>query len=164
MAFTNTAPADGLDCPNINDAIRDNFVAIQKGEHFTAASEPSYKQEGTPWYDSANNLMKFYNGTDWDSYQLSSLFDYGSSASAYTVKTQNNLKICFGTITMAGDASATISNLPFSSAASYKAVACPINDNGNDEVMRVHSQAASSFQIRNSGGGASGANWIAIGT
>ena len=65
MAFTNTAPADGLDAAGVDDAIRANFVAIQKGEHHTSATEPAYKQEGTLWYDSTNNLLKAYDGANW---------------------------------------------------------------------------------------------------
>ena len=65
MTFYNTRPADGRDCADVDNDIRGNFVAIQKGEHFTAASEPSYKQQGTPWYDSGNDVVKFYTGSAW---------------------------------------------------------------------------------------------------
>lgn len=77
MAFDATQPAAGTFCQSINGLLRDNFAGIQKGDHFTAATEPSYKEEGCPWYDTANNLFKLYNGTSWDTVMFKTVYDSG---------------------------------------------------------------------------------------
>ena len=64
-AFDATKPADGTDCADVDNEIRANFAGIQKGDHWTAAAEVAYKEQGCPWYDSANDVFKVYTGSEW---------------------------------------------------------------------------------------------------
>ncbi len=71
-AFDITKPADGADAATVDNEIRDNFEGIQKGDHWTAGSEPAYKEQGCAWYDSTDDIFKVYDGTIWQTWRLGS--------------------------------------------------------------------------------------------
>ena len=91
---------------------------------------------------------------------ISSIYDYGTLASAYTSRTLGDLKICYGSLSVT--TSQAITNLPFTSSTSYT-VTVVYNYAGET--------SAAAAAIMNSGaqftiyaGGTMTVNWIAIGT
>ena len=58
--------------------------------------------------------------------------DFGSSASSYTAKTGADLKVVFGAITVAGDTTTSLSNLPFTSSSTW-VITCSIK--GTDVTL-----------------------------
>lgn len=95
---------------------------------------------------------------------LSSIKDYGTSASSGTSKDQKDLKVCFGSISISGSGSQAITNLPFSSTSSYKLVACFSSHQSAAESVEVVQNSASQATIYNNDNLTQTINWIATGT
>lgn len=168
MTFDATKPTISTDLNQSNIDLLANLVALQKGEHFTSASEPSYKQEGTPWWDSANDLFKIYDGSNWQTIaaKISSILDYGSSASASTARTQNNLKIAYGYVTVNQSSSQAITNLPFTSSTSYIVIVTGNTTSTDfDTGPGVVRNSGAQFTLYNTDGNAGNIvlSWFAIG-
>lgn len=167
MSFDATTPADARAAYLVDDDIRANFAGIQKGDHWTTGTEPAYKEEGCPWYDSTNDVFKVYNGTSWDSLledNSTSYYDYGTSGTAGTAKAKSALKVCYGTRTVSGSSTATVAGLPFTSATSYIVVltfGSATSQDGNASYAR---NSASQFTITNDVTISKEIGWIAIGT
>jgi hypothetical protein len=100
---------------------------------------------------------------------LSSIYDYGTSASSYTSRAENTIKVCYGQVGVAQSGNQAITNLPFSSATSY-AVAISETEvtpsTSLDVNIQVQHNSASQFTIYNFDGdsGTITVKWIAIGT
>lgn len=99
---------------------------------------------------------------------LSSILDYGTSASSSTAKTAPNLKIAYGEIaTVTGGSSTSITNLPFSSTASYVIIVCETAGSGSDESrgsVGVTKSSASAASVYNTDNADHGVYWFAVGT
>ena len=165
MTFDATKPADAQDAYQVDDDIRDNFAGIQKGDHWTTGTEPTYKEEGCPWYDSTNDVFKIYNGTTWDSLiedDSTSFYDYGSSASASTAKARSAIKICYGYVTVTGNQQ--ISGLPFTSSTSYVVTATFVSTAGKATTPVITINAKDKFTIYEGVTGNPVIHWQAIGT
>lgn len=92
--------------------------------------------------------------------------DFGTSDSSYTAKTGADLKVAFGTITVAGSSSQAITNLPFTSASTYSVVISK-TANSAAEPPAAKKSSGSSFTAYNNHSDSSGDNgtfgWIATG-
>jgi len=151
-------------------------VADASGTTFTVkistnATTPTgctfYKKIGSFYNDGSSNIDKtsFFNlniPIPWNTL----IYDYGTSASAYTQRELGNLKICFGTISVNAESSQAITNLPFSSASSYVVVfAFEESGGGNSNSFEFKRNSGSQFTIDCSDYGANGVYmWVAIGT
>ena len=95
---------------------------------------------------------------------LDGISDYDTSGTTGTAKTQNALEIVYGTRSIGGSSSATITNLPFASATSYVVVlGQSFTPASADETSYVRN-SGSQITIYNASGGAKNIGWIAIGT
>ena len=92
--------------------------------------------------------------------------DYGTSLSAPTAKTLENVKIQYGIApAIANGGTAVITGLPFTSATSYTVFLGRMNvDTSNRDVGSYLRDSASQFTITNSSGETSDLSWLAIGT
>ena len=102
----------------------------------------------------------------WVTKGIASIYDYGTSTSSYTSKEETDLKICYGQATVAGGnpTTQTITNLPFTSYSSYKAV-CSGGD-GTDNYERgkqLVQNSGSQLTLYNYDGSTNVIKWIAIG-
>lgn len=94
----------------------------------------------------------------------SQVFDYGTSNSVSAAVT--SLKMAFGSLSITGNASVTITGLPFASAAAYKVVvsradaAVPGDDYGEPNALRTNGTTA---VIYNTSSSTLVLNWFAIG-
>jgi hypothetical protein len=61
---------------------------------------------------------------------IPSILDYGTSASASTAKTIATLLVAYGRITISGSSSQAITNLPFTSSATYQGSVTPYDASG----------------------------------
>lgn len=96
---------------------------------------------------------------------ISSITDYGTSGSTGTSKLQNFIIIAYGTLAVNGSSSATVTNLTFSSAATYTFIVTSDSDPQNGYFTP--------FAVRNSGSQVTvyandshniNVSWFAIGT
>lgn len=104
---------------------------------------------------------------------LSSVLDYGTSASSSTSRQATTLKVAYGTgIAVAGGNSANITNLTFSSSSSY-AVTCtasasfgtpPAGTDQNSGNLVCVPGSGTSFTIYNTDDQSKTVQWIAVGT
>lgn len=94
---------------------------------------------------------------------LSSIKDYGTSASASTAKTQANLKIAYGSITVSGSSSQAITNLSFTNSTSYVVQVTGTTGNFN-ENFSVANDSGFQTTISNNHNDSRTAYWLAIGT
>lgn len=90
--------------------------------------------------------------------------DYGISASVSTAKTLENVKICYGTITINSSTSQAITNLPFTDATSYVVTVSPQENGGANFQYETVRNSGAQFTITNAAGVQVILNWIAIGT
>lgn len=138
----------------------------------TPTGVTSYRLVGSFYNDASNNITPgsiattAYAPVPSDSNglpRISSVYDFGSSSSSYTIK-DGGMKIAFGQISVGSQSSATISNLPFTSAASY-VVFCQNNqsfDAGSYGSV-VTNSSGSSAVVGNSVAATRTINWFAIG-
>jgi hypothetical protein len=93
------------------------------------------------------------------------IYDYGTSASASTAKHQKNLKIAYGTLTIAATTESTISNLPFTSATSYILTASTSEDTNDDRwPPKVTQTNGTTASLWNTNAAQYAHTWIAVGT
>ena len=90
--------------------------------------------------------------------------DYGTSASSSTTKNTPDLKIAYGTISVAGSSSQAITNLNFTATGSYAVTAAFGSAQSATEAVEVVKGSASSFTIYNRDNLTQNINWIAVGT
>jgi hypothetical protein len=100
-----------------------------------------------------------------DAATISSILDYGTSASSSTAKNISDLHICYGSVNVGGNSTQAITNLPFTSATSYTVTVCYNSSTSFDDgyagaVMDSGSQCT----ITNEQASARDINWFAIGT
>lgn len=94
---------------------------------------------------------------------IEAIYNYGTSNSSYTFKT-GNLKIAYGTRTVAAVSNSTISNLPYTSTSTY-ACTCA----GDEDGLTVETNygcektAASTISISNQWADSRDINWICVG-
>ena len=79
------------------NTVADNITAVSRyaNEYKIASSAPSSPSEGHLWYDSANNVIKFYNGSAWvQAFSSSDILDEDNMASdsATKVPSQQSVK------------------------------------------------------------------------
>jgi hypothetical protein len=103
-----------------------------------------------------------------DTFGLSDIEDYGTSASSSTSRAQNILKICYGQlVAVAGSSSQAVTNLPFTSSSSYQ-VTISKTANSAAAVPSAFQDSGAQFTAYNNHSDAVGRNgtfnWIAIGT
>ncbi len=133
-----------------------------------------YKRVGGFYNNSSSNIDKTkiyvvpYRATPTDSTGgaiITAIFDYGTSASSYSEKTAG-LKVAFGSISsIAVAGSQAITNLPFSSASSYR-VAISMQVTGTDYTTggsAINSSGSSFTLYNNDDNLAQSIDWIAIG-
>lgn len=96
---------------------------------------------------------------------FSAIEDYGTSASSSTSKLQSELKVCFGSLSVAADTTSTISNLPFTSSSTYSVIA---TIKGNDTTLNSSAHATNTSgaacTVTNPWTDSRVIAWIAIGT
>ena len=161
MAFDKDIPAINQDASTIGASLRANFAAIQNGGFMTAASEPTYKVEGTPWWDSANNLFKLYDGSAW---QTCLLVSTGLRAQGASYKVDSGVASCVKN----NVANAVSFNFTFSAAPK---IFCSFADNPSIDSTTIYVSAVTTtgFNIHwrgygNDGTSPTNINWFAIGT
>ncbi len=96
---------------------------------------------------------------------LSSVLDYGTSASSSTSRNGSSIKIAYGTLSINGDSSSSVSNLNFTSSSSYVAL-CSITDStdtGIGEDCLTSRGSGSAMTVTNTTGGTKTISWYAIG-
>lgn len=95
---------------------------------------------------------------------LGSIKDYGTSASTGTAKTQANLKIAYGQVTLSSGL-AQITNLSFTSSSTFQAFVARVNSSDVSQAIQVKSyDSGAAFTIRDSLNGSAVVSWLAIGT
>lgn len=126
-----------------------------------------YKRLGSFYNNSSSDIDRTTISNDNTTNSIRDIRDFSTSTSSYTIKTIGDLKICFGHIvTSSGDnGTATITNLPYSTADSYVVLANLDTSNVSaDGAISTGNQSASSVKIINQGNGtATGVTWMAIG-
>lgn len=95
---------------------------------------------------------------------FSAIEDYATSPSASTSKNQADLKICYGTLTIAGSSNSALSNLPFTSAGSYSLTVSFGTDTAATEAIVAVQSSGSAVTIYNNDNAQQAIHWIAIGT
>lgn len=90
------------------------------------------------------------------------IFDYGTSASAFTFRT-GNLKVAYGSLTIGGSSSSSISNLPFTSSSSYRIYASATDGPFNEGPSAINS-SGSAASVTNNHNDSRVYYWFAIGT
>lgn len=94
---------------------------------------------------------------------LSSVLDYGTSASASTSRQATAWKLASGQVTLSGG-NATISNLTFSSGTSYSCYVTRVNNSDVSQAVQIKTQLSTSLVIRDSLGSSDTVNWGCGGT
>lgn len=95
---------------------------------------------------------------------LSSIKDYGTSASSSTAKTQANLKIAYGSVALSGSSSQAITNLSFTSSSTYVVTCVHTTSDALSSNCSVVNNSGSQCTIYNASGNPYSINWIAVGT
>jgi len=99
---------------------------------------------------------------EWSSSIVSTIVDYGTSGSAFTVKNSKDLKIAFGTLTVSG-ASANLTNLPFTSDTSYSITGTFGTNASATEAVTIVQTSGSAATIYSSDDQSQAVHWFAIG-
>lgn len=94
---------------------------------------------------------------------LSSIKDYGTSASSSTAKVQTALKIAYGKITIGGSSSQAITNLSFTNSGSYVVQVTPLDGPYNEGPSAANDSGAQTT-ITNNHNDSRVFYWFAIGT
>lgn len=95
---------------------------------------------------------------------LDTIEDYGTSATTGTAKTQNNLKIVYGGISVNASSSQAITNLPFTSSSSYVVIPNYENSALDGQSATVVRNSGSQCTLYNQHSSTRVILWIAIGT
>ena len=94
---------------------------------------------------------------------ISSILDYGTSASESTARTLATLKKAYGSFAFAGDGNQAITNLPFTSAATYVVFMSYLYNSTNSWSPVAIKNSGAQFTLYNNNG-ARTMMWFAIGT
>lgn len=129
-----------------------------------------YNMVGTFYNDASGNISqtkftsKPYSSPFSDSqgrHTQAVIQSYGTSSSAYTLQ-QVELKVAYGTVSVAGASSTSISNLPFTSTASYGCSATH-SVSGDLKKASCSKSSATALSVLNEHPDTRSINWIAIG-
>ena len=124
-------------------------------------SHDYYKRLGSFYNDASSNITTVTNDDD---QRISLVYDYGTSASAYTSRNIPSVKICYGTVSIAGNSTQAITNLPFTSSTSYIIQATYASNNtGISEDACGIPVSGTEATIVNADGGTQNVSWFAIG-
>lgn len=95
---------------------------------------------------------------------FATLLDYGSSASASTNRTVSNLLIAFGSVSISGNSTQAITNLPFAGASSYTVVVSYVDrTDASTQNTFANRNSGSQFTIYHNESSAKLVSWIAFG-
>lgn len=165
LTLLGSIPASGGAIPSKNGGTGSDLSAATIGAdpYFSATGVISALAAGT------SGQVKVSQGAGapiWAN-ALSSVSDYGTSASASTARQATAIKVCYGTIaSVTGGSSTTISNLPYTSSSSFVIIVCETGGSGSDEnrgSMGGTPASASTATIYNTDNANHGVNWITIG-
>jgi hypothetical protein len=114
----------------------------------------SHSNTGDPTWEAAATLLATLVGIE----------DYGTSASSSTTKNLGDLKIAFGTVTVAsGGTGQAVTNLDFASDSSYVVVGIQDVSGGSAATANAVRNSGSQFTMYHTGAGSRDIMWIAIG-
>ena len=164
-AFTsiNSTPSGAGALPTKNGGTGQDFSASAQGTvpYLSAAGVFSVLAVGT-----SGQILKT-NGAAADPTwvnALASVLDYGTSASASTARQATAIKTAFGSISVSGNGTETISNLAFTASSSFFAVASFAENFTNDDgYAGAIPASASTLTIVNQQASTRVINWFAIG-
>jgi hypothetical protein len=152
-----------------------------------AAANPSYglpndleltsQAQGTIAYFDGSNWVILAVGTDgevlqtqgaganpqWFDVTLSAIEDYGANSSSSTSRSQSDLKIAYGTVSVSGSSSKSITNLPFASTAAYSFTVSFGSNQSASEACEGVKSSGSAATIYNNDNLTQNINWFAIG-
>lgn len=140
------------------------FTTLQASSAFTSTlatgTAPFTIASTTPVSNLNVDQVDSYHAT---SFLIAGIRHYGSSASSYTSRSQSGVYLCYGVYYLTAAAtSVAITGLPFSSTATYSAVA--IDDQAVDYASSIVINSASQFTITNNSAQNMYIKWFAIGT
>lgn len=95
---------------------------------------------------------------------LSSILDYGTSASTSSSKSQSALKVCYGALSITGNSNSALSNLPFTDATSYIIIGTFGTATDAIEAIVITKGSGSDATIYNNDNQTQSVMWIAVGT
>jgi hypothetical protein len=95
---------------------------------------------------------------------FSSILNYGTSGTTGSEVSQSSLKLAKGTRSVSGNSSATVTNLPFTSAASFVVVGSFCSNQSATEAVEIVKNSGSQITIYSKDNLAQTVGWIAIGT
>lgn len=95
-------------------------------------------------------------------FTIKTVKDYATSATTGTSRAQNLVNICYGCVSVGGDSTVNITNLPFATTSYTVTVSSATVDNGTNDVFGTVA-SASQFNIFNHHSSTRLVNWIAIG-
>ena len=153
----------------IADADAETFTVLISASSTSPTGATSYKKLGTFYNNSSSNIDrdKIHNVANHPVMADSSgkkpiqaIYSY-TDASSFTSKT-GDLKVAYGSISVAGANTTTISNLPFTSASTYTCVASH-TETGDLAKAACDQASASTLVIRNEHPDARVIGWVAIG-
>lgn len=134
----------------------------------TNSSTPSgctfYKRLGSFYNDASGNIKQSSITNDDVTGLITDIRDFGTSGSSYTSKTMGSLKIAYGSISVGASTSASISNLPFTDANSYRMVIAFNMSSIPGLSIGVTQDSGSQATIYNPNSATEQINWMAIGT
>ncbi len=130
----------------------------------TAPAGMTFYRRIGQFYNNASGDIEASSFVNDNANDITKILDYGTSGTAGTAKTQATLKICYGVRTVPGGGSATVTNLPFTSATSYTVTATFGTSNSPSESLVVVRNSASQITITSTDNLEQTVHWIAIGT
>jgi hypothetical protein len=111
----------------------------------------------------ANSVL--LNGEAASTYRLKGIKNYGTSLSASSSVSLGDLYICYGKQNITANTTVTITNLPFTSAATYVGFLIPDDTNTTQlSAGQFSPQSGSQAKITNAYGSDKSWQWVAIGT
>jgi len=142
---------------------------ITLGANITAATGTSnmatYLLAGTA-ENAANGMVKLDANKELPTNTKGLYNDYGTSASAYTANRYNQMKICYGSVTLGNNGTQAITNLPFTSNTSYLVFINANTSSGSfNKIPSYVMNSGAQFTITNEDGDSGNIlfNWLAIG-
>ena len=132
--------------------------------------------QGDIFYDNATSIVRLTPGTSGQVLKtsgasanpswvnaLSSVSDYGTSASSSTARQSTDVKVAFGELSVSGSSNASLSNLPFTSSTSFTIVCSFANTTTAIEACVAKPSSGSAATLYNNDDQVQTLNWIAIG-